>query len=266
MEIKKHLEIYIQYFIQYWKTRLIYRKDFLLGFFSQAINLAISIAFISLIFTQVENLQGWSFDQMLLLVGFSGLIMNLHHIFFFNIYNLGEEYIVKGRFDRFLVRPLNPLFQIYADSVSDNNLSKFLANIAIIVYAASNIGAELLTLGNVIYGALAIISGVMVFASMYLWFATTAFWTGRSQSAIWLIFRLSDFRKYPYSIFGTAVQLILITIVPLAFASFFPVTFFLGMDNWMFWQYLTLLAGPISFLLAYSFWKYGVSNYSSTGS
>jgi ABC-2 type transport system permease protein len=266
VEAKKHLRIYLKYFIQYWKTRLIYKKDFLLGFFSQAINLAVSVAFIGLIFTQVENLQGWSFDEMLLLVGFSGLIMNLHHIFLFNIYNLGEDYIIKGRFDRFLVRPLNPLFQIYADSVSDNNLSKLIANIAIIFYAAGNIEANLLTLPNVGYGFLAVLSGVMVFASMYLWFATTAFWTGRSQSAIWLIFRLSDFRKYPYSIFGRGVQLILITIVPLAFASFFPVTFFLSKGDWAMWQYLSLIIGPIFFTTAYSFWRYGVSSYSSTGS
>lgn len=266
MELRKHLKVYLQYFMQYWKTRLVYKKDFLLGFFSQAINLVVSVAFIGLIFTQVENLQGWSFDEMLLLVGFSGLIMNLHHIFFFNIYNLGEDYIIKGRFDRFLVRPLNPLFQVYADSVSDNNLSKFLANIGIIIYAAGNIGTNLLTLPNIIYGILAVLSGVMVFASMYLWFATTAFWTGRSQSAIWLIFRLSDFRKYPYSIFGRGVQIVLITIVPLAFASFFPVTFFLGKEGWMVWQYLSIGIGPILFTVAYSFWKYGVSSYSSTGS
>lgn len=266
MEVKKHLAIYFKYFIQYWKTRMVYRKDFILGFFSQAVNLATSIAFIGLIFTQVESLQGWTFNEMLLLVGFSGLIMNLHHIFFFNIYYLGEEYIVKGRFDRFLIRPLNPLFQVYADSVSDNNLSKFIANIAIIIYAALNIEATLLTLSNLIYGSLATVSGIMVFAAMYLWFATTAFWTGRSQSAIWLVFRLSDFRKYPYNIYGMGVQIILITLVPLAFASFFPVTFLLDIDGWRFWQYLTIAAGPLLFLISYRFWKFGVDNYSSTGS
>ncbi len=266
MDARKHLKIYWYYFKQYWKSRLVYKKDFLLGFTSQMINLAVSIAFIGLLFTQVDAIQGWTFNEMLFLAGLSGFIMNLHHIFMFNIYRLGDNYVVSGDFDRFLVRPLNPLFQVYADDVGDNNLSKFLANIFLIAYASSQIGLELLTLSNLTYGVFAVLSGVLVFASMYLWFATTAFWTGRSRAAIWLIFRLSDFRKYPYSIYSFGIQIILITIVPIAFASFFPATYFLGKEGWAFWQYLTIFVGPLFFLVAYGFWKIGLKNYSSTGS
>lgn len=265
MELKKYLRIYWMYFIQFWKTRLVYKADFTLGFFGQAISLGTSLAFLTLIFTQVNNINGWSYNELLLLAGFSGMIMNIHHVFLFNIFHLGENYIVNGKFDRFLVRPLNPLFQVYADNVSDNNLSKLIINIALIVYASLQIGLDL-TVVNILYSLVAIASGVLVFASTYLIFATTAFWTGQSKNAIWLIFRMSDFRKYPFSIYSATIQVILVTLIPIAFASFFPVTFILGREEWAIWQIATIFVGPVFYLLAFKFWKFGMKSYSSTGS
>lgn len=261
----KYLSIYWYYFKQYWKTRLVYKTDFMVGFVAQLVNLAASLAFLTLLFTQVENINGWTFNEMLFLAGIGGFIMNFHHIFLFNMFSL-EDYIVEGKMDRFLVRPLSPLFQVYADDVSDNNLSKLIANSALIIYSANQIGLNLLTLSNVLYGSAALISGVMVFAAAYMVFATTGFWTGRSRSAIWLIFRLSEYRRYPYNIYSLPIQIVLVTAIPIAFASFFPATFFLERNAWKMWQYISILAGPALYGLALLFWKIGLSNYSSTGS
>lgn len=265
LEMKKYLKIYWKYFKQYWKTRLVYKADFTVGAVAQLVNLAASLAFLTLLFTQVDNINGWTFNEMLFLAGVGGFIMNAHHIFFFNMFHL-ENYIIDGKFDRFLVRPLSPLFQIYADSVSDNNLSKLVANTALIIYASSQIGVNLLTLGNIFYGVLALASGIMVFAAAYMAFATTAFWTGKSHSAIWLIFRLSEYRRYPFSIYSLPIQIILVTAIPIAFASFFPATYFLGRDSWFVWQMVSLVAGPVLLSISYVFWRFGVGNYSSTGS
>jgi len=263
--LKKYILIYAKYFKQYWKTRLIYKADFTVGAVAQLVNLAASLAFLTLLFTQVDNINGWTFNEMLFLAGVGGFIMNLHHIFLFNMFHL-EQYIIDGKFDRFLVRPLSTLFQIYSDSVSDNNLSKLIANSALIIYSANQIGLNLLTLSNVVYGLAALVSGVLVFAAAYMAFATTAFWTGKSHSAIWLIFRLSEYRRYPFSIYSLPIQIILITAIPLAFASFFPATYFLERESWFFWQMASIIAGPVLFSGSYLFWKIGVGNYSSTGS
>ena len=263
--VKKHWSVYKKFFKMYMKSRLIYKADFVLGFTSQLISLIFSVAFLSLLFTQVESIQGWNFDEILLLAGFSGLILNLHHIFFFAPYRLGEDYIISGRMDRYFARPLNMLFQVFARYIADDNISKFLANIAIIFYAWNQLGLTVAPV-KILYGLMAIISGVMVIGSIFVTFGTTAFWTGRSQAIFWLFFRISDFRRYPYSIFSQPIKIILITIVPIAFTSFFPTTFLLGMEQWRPWQILTLFVGPVLYFGAYQFWKFGLSRYSSTGS
>lgn len=250
----------------YMKSRLVYKADFALGFAGQLINIGVSLAFLTLIFTQVETIYGWTFHEMLFLAGVGGFIMNLHHVFFFAIYGLGKQYIVRGRLDRALVRPLNPLFHVYADYVADDNISKLIANAGLVIYAANQLGISLFTPAKIVYGGAAVISGVLVFAAVYLTFASTAFWTGRSREAMWLIFQMSDFRKYPFGIYMAPVQIVLVTFIPIAFASFFPATYFLGMNEWGLGQMVTPFVGPIAFLLAYQVWKIGLSNYSSTGS
>ncbi len=263
--LKKHWSVYKKFFRMYIKSRLIYKADFVLGFTSQLINLIFAVAFLSLLFTQVENIQGWTFNEILLLTGFSGLILNLHHVFLFSLYRMGEDYIISGRMDRYFVRPLNMLFQVFARYIADDNISKLLANIVIIVYAWTQIGLTLTPL-ILLYALTSIFTGVLVIASIFLVFGTTAFWTGRSQAVFWLFFQISDFRKYPYSIFSQSIQILLITLVPIAFASFFPTTFLLGLEEWRFWQILSLIVGPLMYLAAYQFWKFGLSRYSSTGS
>lgn len=266
MELKKHVRIYWDYFIQFWKTRLVYKTDFILNSMSQLFNLATSLAFLTLIFTQVESFNGWSFPEMLFLAGIGGVAMNFHHIFMLNIINLGEDYVVTGKLDRYKVRPLNVLFQVYADNVRDENVPKLVTNIALIAYAANEIGLNLLQTEYLVYGVPAFVSAVLTFGSVYLAVATFGFWMARSRPLSWIVFRMSDFRRYPYGIYSPAIKAVLVTFIPLAFASFFPATFFLERESWRIYQYLSLIAGPVAYFTAYSFFRYGLRNYSSTGS
>ena len=263
--LKKHLLIYRKFFVTYMKSRLVYKTDFILGLVSQTINLSISLAFLTLIFTQVESIQGWTFNEMLFLAGFGGVVLNLHHVFFFRLYSLGKDHILSGTMDRFLVRPLNPLYQVFASGISDDNISKLIANFALLLYASSQIGIEF-GIVKLVYGILAVISGVLIIGGIFLLLSTTAFWTGRSREVFWLFFRISDFRKYPFGIYNSAMQIILVTLIPIAFAAFFPATYFLQKGQWAEAQLIALVAGPVFYLLAYQFWKFGLSNYSSTGS
>lgn len=263
--IKRYLRIYGLYFKQYLKTRLTYQGDTYLGLLGRLVEVGFSIAFLGLLFTQVEKIYGWTFNEMLFLAGFGGIVMNLHHIFLLNTYRFGESYIITGDFDRFLVRPLNPLFQLYADGVNDSNIAKLVGSIAMVIYSGMQMGVEL-TAVKVLYAVPAIISGILVFGAIYLAASTVAFWLGKSQQIVWVLFNISDFRKYPYGIYSSGIQILLVTLIPFAFATFFPATVFLEKGSWGTMQLLSLFAGPLFYAIAYSFWKFGVSRYSSTGS
>jgi ABC-2 type transport system permease protein len=84
-------------------------------------------------------------------------------------------------------------------------------------------------------------------------------------SSMVLVHHLSEFAKYPLIIYHEAVQIILTWVIPYAFTSFFPVTFLLKKELLIF-SFLTPAVAISVFLIAYSFWNFGLKRYQSSGS
>ncbi|MFB6174649.1 MAG: ABC transporter permease [Candidatus Nanohalobium sp.] len=265
-EVKRHWRTYRKFFITFIKTKLVYKTDFLLGSVNQLVSLAASVAFIGLIFTQIESLQGWSIYELLFLTGVGRLILNIHGFFGFGPFSLGEHYIVRGRLDRYKVRPLNVLFQVYGSYIQTFAVSDIIASLALIAYTLPHLEVAVFTPFKVVYLLLAMISGVLTVGSVFLVFATTGFWTGRTKSIFRIFYDLASFRKYPLTIYSATLKAFFTAAFPIAFASFYPATFLLGKEAPAVFQGLTLVVGPFFYLLAYGFWSYGLSRYSSTGS
>jgi ABC-2 type transport system permease protein len=263
--MRQYLRFWWLYFKQFWKSRMVYKTDFVLGSVANLTLVAVSLLFITLLYTQTQSIAGWSYYEVLFLSGVGGVILNLQQTFMYGVYHLGEKYIVRGRLDRLLIRPLNPLFQLYVEQMSDDTLARMVVNAGLIAWTVPRIGLQITPL-NLLYGIIATVSGALVFAAIFLVFASTAFWTGRSKAAIRILFSLYQFRKYPFGVYGVAVQVLLVTVVPIAFAAIFPAAFLLGKPGGGLLQVFALGAGPVFFWLAYRFWKHGLSRYNSTGS
>lgn len=264
--LKRHWKAYRTFFIAFVKSKLIYKTDFVLGTLNQLISISASVAFIGLIFTQIESLNGWSIYELLFLTGISRLILNVHGFFFFGPFSLGEHYIVRGRLDRFKVRPLNVLFQVYGSYVQTHAFSDIVASLFIVAYTLPYLSVSVLTPVKLVYLVFAVISGVMTLASVFLVFATTGFWTGRTESLFQVFFDLANFRKYPLTIYSAPLKAFFTVLFPVAFASFYPVSFLLGKEASSVLQLAVVFVGPLFYLIAYLIWRYGLSKYSSTGS
>ncbi|WEL23191.1 ABC transporter permease [Candidatus Nanohalovita haloferacivicina] len=250
----------------YLKTQLVYFKDTILGLVNQFFSIFSSLLLIGLIFTQVDSINGWGLYELLFLTGLSRFVLHFHTIFMFSTVFLGEHYITTGRLDRYLVRPLNVLYQLYASRVNFHNLGDAVASLLIVIYSVNQIQGFSLTGLKVIYALLSLGSAVMVIAAIFLFFGTIGFWTGRTGSLFSLFWKVRKFMKYPFGIYSEAMKIFFITIMPIAFASFFQASFLLGKFQYIRLQALSIVAGPVFYILAYRFWLYGLSKYSSTGS
>lgn len=76
---------------------------------------------------------------------------------------------------------------------------------------------------------------------------------------------VSEFSKYPTSIYGTGLQILITFLLPFAFTSYYPSVFVLGMDNSFVYWGGTLIATAVCLLITGLFWKYGLSKYQSAG-
>ncbi|NNE44348.1 MAG: multidrug ABC transporter permease, partial [Gemmatimonadetes bacterium] len=109
--MRRHLGILGAYFAQFIKTRLAYRADFLIDSAGVVTALAVQLTFLAVLYSKIQSLAGWTFDQLVFIHGFSLIPLGLFNLISPNLWAFSEKYLVEGRFDRVLLRPVNPLFQ-----------------------------------------------------------------------------------------------------------------------------------------------------------
>jgi ABC-2 type transport system permease protein len=80
-----------------------------------------------------------------------------------------------------------------------------------------------------------------------------------------------EFSRYPISIYGRGVRVVLAFILPFAFMNYFPATFLLHKSETGFnlnpaVGLLTPVVGALWVAGAYAFWRGGLNRYQGTGS
>ena len=102
-------------YVQYWRinflTMLEYRANFIMWFLFTIIYHGVALAALYVTMRQFPSMNGWDFRQMFFLYALWMAGHELHNTLFFTIVSV-PDYIREGRFDRFLVRPLDTLFQV----------------------------------------------------------------------------------------------------------------------------------------------------------
>jgi ABC-2 type transport system permease protein len=106
------LRLFLLYFAQYAKVRLAYKADFLIAFFSSMTATVLAFGFVLVLFSKIPRLQDWSFNEVMFLYGFSLIPLGFFNVVSWNLYEFGEIYVIEGKFDRVLLRPVSTLFQV----------------------------------------------------------------------------------------------------------------------------------------------------------
>ena len=212
----------------------------------------------------IPSLTCWTLSELLLIYVLLTLAKSLNHMFADNLWTFGWDYVRLGLFDRFLVRPIDPLFHLLADRFCHDGIGNFLVGTALLVSAWTSLGIPV-TLLNLVYIVVAVLSGGLIFISLNLVTAVSAFWIRRSIAVTSVVFNTHEFAKYPLTIYPHAMGVLLTWLVPYGFASFYPASFLLGRDS-----SLIVWLGPVIatalMLFAYRVWRFGLRHYAGTGS
>ena len=264
MRMLRYLDLYRHFLVQRLKVLMEYRVNFLIGATSTVFLQASALLAIWAIMRQVPEINGWSFDEILLVYGLLTLAQSINHMFADNLWTLGSTYIRTGTFDRFLVRPVDPLFHLLADRFCHDGIGSFLVGVALVAKATVSLGITPSPL-NVVYLLLAVVSGGVIFIALNLITAVSSFWVVESIPIVRSVFEFHEFAKFPLSIYPRAIRILLTWAVPYGFASFYPASHLLERDVGA----LAWLGVPLSALLlvlAYQLWGFGLRRYASTGS
>ena len=263
--MRKYCKLYKKFLQQYIKTLMEYRADFILGLIGFLFVQSIGVIFIGLIFNNIPSLKGWSFYEILFIYGFAQIPRGIDHVFTDQLWIFSWQTIVEGKFDKYLVRPLNPLFQVIVEKFQPDGFGEIIIGSILLIFSWIKLGVEVTAI-KIISLVIVIIFASFIYTAIKLAVASIAFWVKFAQSYLFMVYQLSTFVKYPITIYPAWIRGILTFIIPFAFTGYFPSAYLLGKGGFASGVLMTCFIGIISLLVAYRIWLIGISRYESSGS
>jgi ABC-2 type transport system permease protein len=263
--LRRHARLFGMYFSQYAKARLEYRADFFSAVLASFLGTAASFGFLLIVFSRGVAVRGWKFEEMVFLYGFSLIPFGIFNVFSWNLWMFADRYLIEGRFDRVLLRPVSSVFQVLFESFRLESLESIVTGIVAVLWASRRLGISL-TLTDTILFTFWAVSGGVIYLAIFLGLTATSFWIEDRIGISPPVFNLMQFGRYPLTIYDAWVRLALSFVIPFAFASFYPTARFLRRPEFLpeFWAVPFVAA--ISLSIALALWKGGVARYHSTGS
>ncbi len=246
------------------KILMEYRTNFLIGATSTIVMQGAGLLAVWVIMSQIPDLNGWTLPQVLLIYGMITLSKSINHMFADNLWTLGRDYVRTGQFDRFMVRPVDPLFHLLADRFCHDGIGNLLVGAVLVGIAAAQLGIAW-TAGTVLYLVVMVLSGGVIFIALNLMTCVSAFWIMDSVPVTRVVFEMHEFAKYPLSIYPRAIGLLLTWAIPFGFASYFPAARLMGLDAPLWQVYGAPVVAAVLLAIALQVWRFGLRHYGSTG-
>ncbi len=259
-----YVELYLCFLSQHLKKILEYKLSFFIGIIPFILLQLAPIIIIWAVFEKIPHIAGFSFDEILFIYGLGIVSYALGRILFSNLSDFGYRYIIKGELDTILVKPINPLFYILASGFSEKEIGEIMIGIILIVKAIIDLPIHFGILDFLALGYF-LINGVFVYGAINLMAITVCFWTKDPRGLTSPIMRIQEFSQYPVTIYGKAIRFIITWIIPFAFISFFPATFFIHRGEFTRYIFCLPIIGVIFPIIAYLLWLKGLSKYESSG-
>jgi ABC-2 type transport system permease protein len=263
--VRRHALLFYDYFTQYAKVRMSYRGDFLISLATSFAATIFSLGFVVVLFQKTTQLAGWSRDEVIFLWGFTQIPYGLFNVISLNLYDFGNNYIIEGKFDRVLLRPVSSLFQVLFETFRIESLQEVATGVFCMWWATRRLGV-VWTPGKfgllILFGACAAI----IYVSIFLLLSTVSFWFEDRIGVHPPVWNVIAFGRYPLSIYSGVVQFFLCWIIPFGLASFYPSVRLLGRTVNPEYAPLVPVVAVVFLTVAISVWNFGTRHYASTGS
>ncbi|MBE6052507.1 MAG: multidrug ABC transporter permease [Clostridium sartagoforme] len=263
--MRRYIKLYSRFIKQYIKTLMEYRIDFILGLIGFILVQLTGVIFIKLIFNVIPTLEGWNFYEILFIYGFAQIPRGIDHIFTDYLWIFSWKTIVNGEFDKYLLRPINPLFQVISESFQPDGFGELIIGSILVILSSINLNISYSPL-KLLQFVFVTICATLIYTSIKLATSSIAFWVKFSQSYMFMSYQISTFAKYPISIYPSVIKFILTFMIPFAFTGYYPGVYFIGKGDILTGVLLPFIVSLVAIVVSYRIWLKGISVYESAGS
>jgi ABC-2 type transport system permease protein len=261
--LRYYADLYLTSFRFTLKSWLEYRADFGISLAGGILAEGATLVFLSVVFSKIQQLEGWSFPEMVLIWGLATSGRSFANTFLDIPQKIGW-YVQFGRLDLLLVRPAGLLFQIMCtDGITLSAFGRAVVGIAAIAMVLPELH---LPWWSAIYLPLAFANGVVIFAFSQLLIACLSFWVINARSAMAILAWMNQFGSYPITIFSLPLRFLFTWLLPYAMMGFYPAAFLLRGGEYQLYGLLAPLVGAAFLGLSLLAWRFGLRHYQSTGS
>ena len=259
------MRLYFRYAAMHVRSAMQYRADFLAMLFGQLFVVGSNFLAIVLLFDRFGSLPGYTFGE----VAMCFAVIGLSYVFsdcFCRGFDVFSRLIVRGEFDRLLVRPRTLVLQVLgSDFGAVRGGFRILYNAVIMVVAVIALDTvwtpmRALTVVMMVLGGTGIMSGVFILG------ATMCFYTVQGLEVINVFTDGGrEISSYPLTIYNQWIRRFFTFIVPFGVVNYLPLRYVMGHSDSAALAFLPLV-GMLFLIPALAVWYLGARKYVSTGS
>ncbi|HVL24821.1 MAG TPA: ABC-2 family transporter protein [Thermomicrobiales bacterium] len=221
-----------------------------------------------IIVARFNEIGGWSLAEITFLYG---MRLTSHGIFYACFSQLFEadRVMVTGEYDRYLLRPMPPLLQLFTRKLRVNCFGDLIGGLLLLGFASAGVDVAW-SPQTVFYLVLAVTGGALVEGAVQIMLGSLSFRFLQTMSlrvTVNEVFNL--YGNYPFTIFPKALEYLLTFALPVAFVAFFPASVVLEREDglhvapWL--AVIAPLVGVGLFLVALRVWRRQSRHYQSSG-
>ncbi|HZU87505.1 MAG TPA: ABC-2 family transporter protein [Anaerolineaceae bacterium] len=266
-----HLHLYRRLIGIQVRSQMQYRASFFWDLISTGVLNASYFVAMALAVQNFGSIGGWGLGDLAFLVGMAEISFGLMDMLFSGFDPDSFSPLIRlGRFDQFLLRPIDITVQMLGSRFILRRLGRVMGGAAIFLFSLS-LSHVIWTPAKVLYLPLIIAGLVMAFGALFIIGATLIFWTVQPLEAVNIVtYGGNEMISYPMHIYPDVLQRIFTYILPLMFMNYLPACFILDKPDPLgfpeFTRFLSPLLGILMLWVALRFWKFGIKHYQGSGS
>ena len=252
----------------YYRSSLLVQMEYRANFWS---SIAISLMWpvwhvlaIAIFFYHRPTLGGWSFNEVLLVVGLFDVFAGIMELILVPNVRQVVDHIQKGTLDFVLLKPADSQFLATTTACSPLRVLDIVLGFGFIAAGLYRLG-RVPTVSEFLTFSLMLPTGFVIIYSMWLLLTTLAFWWVRVDNFTELFYSFYEAGRFPISVYTGWVRFVLTFVVPIAFLTTFPAATLLGRLSLGYVAGAMFMAAGLLYA-SNRFWKYAIRFYSSASS
>ncbi|WP_049573393.1 ABC transporter permease [Nonomuraea sp. SBT364] len=262
-ELARSLRLYVLLQRASARSAMQYRLNSVIGVLSGAVWQGAGFAFIWVVMHTFPSLAGWGLAEIAFLYGLRLTAHALAMIPMMSVHDI--QWVVRnGEFDRFLLRPLNPLVQLMGNRVGLGQVGDLLVGVTLLAVAGGNVPVDW-DAWLVAYCVVAVAGGALIEAAFFLGLSSLSLrMVDTTALRVFVDDVFSRFGSYPMKVFGGVTEWLLTFVLPVAFVAYVPSSVVLGKLDAS-WALAAPLLGVVLIAVAYLVWRRQLDHYQSAG-